>query len=685
MTDDVEKLEQSAKKTAGELDKLSKVSQSTHDTLRKNAKSEEGARKITNLYIRAKQEELRQLRASKQDQTDAGKIKRIQLLQELSSIRQSTRKQGLFAAVATKATTGLKSFIGAQATLVEGILAVGKGIFNTGARFMDAEQRIEGFNDAVKDFGDVPFLGKGLTALAKSADFNVGIFKQLAQTGATFESSIINLRNAAHEARMPILDFVDMVSKNSEVMGQLFGSVDAGVKRMSQFQSALRTVTQEQFAQFGLNLTETSEYFQTYLMLERARGRLVLGNTDEEIARSSHYIKNLVRLSKLTGENVDAIDKRNRELAANGVLQSQLLSLGPAQRAAINGTIASFGGADTMIGKLITQVVAFGQATETDTALLDEVARGQLIPAIRALKSGAMDVVEFQNIVGRATNEGAISDFTRSLARASIVNGENAGVVNETTRLQRARNTTDANEMAYRDTVSKSLVGMGDSLKVAKSGAESLTTGAMEFTASSMGLLEKAIATLGQNKLDGDIMKKSSMATIMAFDPSSRALRVTDKNGPADPMQIYQNTAFSNDISGEASYDGFKTGTKNVTGERFPNFGTQGTVVRVHGPEAIIPRESPMGKIVAAVDSLTVKPTVNASVTASAMPDKGNSGETDNITAISSLLSRNLDNISQIMDKSEKHLNTLVGINSTVAKNTMDTKKGLANLSTSLV
>jgi len=185
-----------------------------------------------------------------------------------------------------------------------------------------------------------------------------------------------------------------------------------------------------------------------------------------------------------------------------------------------------------------------------------------------------------------------VSDFTRSLARASIVNGENAGVVNETTRLQRARNTTDANEMAYRDTVSKSLVGMGDSLKVAKSGAESLTTGAMEFTASSMGLLEKAIATLGQNKLDGDIMKKSSMATIMAFDPSSRALRVTDKNGPADPMQIYQNTAFSNDISGEASYDGFKTGTKNVTGERFPNFGTprhccSGAWTRGHNTEGI--------------------------------------------------------------------------------------------------
>ena len=684
-------MEQSAKKTADALDKLSKVSQSTHDTLRKNAKSEEEARKITSLYTRSKLDELRQLRSSKDANTAGNRLKRIQLQQELSSIRQSTRNQGLFASVTTKATAGLKSFkLGLQATLVEGILSVGKGIFNTGARFMDAEQRIEGFSDAVKDFGDVPFLGKGLTALAKSADFNVGIFKQLAQTGATFESSIINLRNAAHEARMPILDFVDMVSKNSEVMGQLFGSVDAGVKRMSQFQSALRTVTQEQFAQFGLNLTETSEYFQTYLMLERARGRLVLGNAEEEVARSSHYIKNLVRLSKLTGENADAIDKRNRELAANGVLQSQLLSLGQKERDNINNSIAAYGGAETIIGKLITQVVAFGQATEIDTALLNEAAQGQLIPAIRAMVSGAGDLVDFQNIVGEATNKGVISEFTRSLARASIVNGQHTGVVNETTRLQRARNTTDANEMAYRETVSKNLVSMGDSLKVAKAGAESLTTGAMEFTASSIGMLEKAITQLGQNKLDGDIMKKSSMATIMAFDPTRRALRITEDAAPETgilyrlnqllaPRMVQGSTA--GDIEAE-TYMGFASGTKQATGERFPDFGKTGTVVKVHGPEAIIPKESPMGKIVAAVDNLTVKPTVNAPVT-TATSNKNTAD--DEYTRISSMLNRSLENISQIMDKSEKHLNTLVGINATVAKNTMDTKRGLANLSNSIV
>jgi hypothetical protein len=313
-----------------------------------------------------------------------------------------------------------------------------------------------------------------------------------------------------------------------------------------------------------------------------------------------------------------------------------------------------------------------------------------LIPAIRAMVSGAGDLVDFQNIVGEATNKGVISEFTRSLARASIVNGQHTGVVNELTRLQRARNTTDANEMAYRETVSKNLVSMGDSLKVAKAGAESLTTGAMEFTASSIGMLEKAITQLGQNKLDGDIMKKSSMATIMAFDPAQRALRITEDAAPETgilyrlnqllaPRMVQGSTA--GDMEAE-TYMGFASGTKQATGERFPDFGKTGTVVKVHGPEAIIPKESPMGKIVAAVDNLTVKPTVNAPVTTST--SNKNTAD-DEYARISSMLNRSLENISQIMDKSEKHLNTLVGINATVAKNTMDTKRGLANLSNSIV
>lgn len=563
-------------------------------------------------------------------------------------------------------------------------------VFDLGKRFIDAGEKIENFSDVTKSFDGIPVLGKGFSALAQSADFNVGVFKQLAQTGATFESSIINLRNAAHDARMPILDFVDMISKNSEVMAQLFGTVNAGVKRMSQFQSALRTVTQEQFAQFGLNLEETSEYFQTYLMLERARGRLVLGTTDEEIKRSSAYIKNLITLSHLTGEEIDALDKRNRELAANGVLQAQLLQLGPAQRDAINSTIASLGGADTMIGKLITQVVAFGQATETDTALLNELSQGQLVPAIQALKAGSMDIVDFRNMVGKATQAGFLSQFNQDLSRASIgLGGEFANITNEVTRLQKAVAENIEQELKDRDTTSESLVALRDSLKVAKSGAESLTTGAMEFTTDTVELLDKAIKSLGQSKLDGNILNRAAMATTMAFDPTNRALRITEDEPPENSL-LYklQNMPFqpgsAGDLSGEAAFDynlGLDAGTKKIMGQRFPDFGS-GTTVRLHGPEAVVPKDSPMGNVISAVDALgTGSSTSNTTNTIT------NNTTTDNSQLSSSLLALKtvMENVDNTLAKSEKHLNTLISIESTVARNTGDTKKGLANISSSLV
>ena len=62
------------------------------------------------------------------------------------------------------------------------------GAIDTTKRFLDAEERIQGFNDLVEEFS---FFGlqKPLLGLAQSADFNVGIFKTLAQSGADFSKS----------------------------------------------------------------------------------------------------------------------------------------------------------------------------------------------------------------------------------------------------------------------------------------------------------------------------------------------------------------------------------------------------------------------------------------------------------------------------------------------------------------
>jgi hypothetical protein len=703
MTDDVnlEKVQKELDDFQKTLKGMRKGLDSTTESLFKYTKSSKEHRDISDLLIQMKKKELGELGRKAGKDSTIYKTKSREIVQEISDIRRRGKEFGAFNQAVGVGRTAIVNFTrGLKANIVLGLVNLAKGVFKTGARFIDAEERIKSFSDVVKDFGDVPFLGKGLSALAKSADFNVGIFKQLAQTGATFESSIINLRNAAHDANMPILDFVDMVQKNSVVMAQLFGTVDAGVKRMGEFQKELRRTTQDQFAQFGLNLEETSEYFQTYLMLERARGRLALGTAQEEVEQSSKYIKNLITLSKLSGEEIDVIDKRNRELAANSVLQSQLLKLAPAQRDAINSAIASFGGADTQIGKLITQVAALSGATEKDTALLNQLAGGQIIPAIEALKSGAIGITEFRNIVGAAAQRGFLSDFNQGLARAAVATGEYAPIVNELGRLQKNVATSIANEMKARDTASAGFVSAKDSIDVFKAGAESMTTGTVDSMSKALGFLKQGIEKLGEDPRSKAMLKSGNITAgvlMSVFSSGSKALRITKDKAPEDSWwrRIFGSNA-SQRIANQAQYTpitddefsdlvdkvgGFQGGTKQVTGERFPNFGPRGTLVKVHGPEAIIPKESPMGKIVAAVDSLTVNPTVNAPATATSTV----TGNNEEFTRISTLLNRSLDNISQIMDKSEKHLNTLVGINATVAKNTMDTKRGLANLSNSIV
>lgn len=697
MADDInlEKVQKELDDFQKTLKGMRKGLDSTTESLFKHTKSSKEHRDISDLLIQMKKKELGELGRKAGKDSTIYKTKSREIIQEIGDIRRRGKEFGAFNQAVGVGRTAIVNFTrGLKANIVLGLVNLAKGIFNTGTRFIDAEERIKSFSDVVKDFGDVPFLGKGLSALAKSADFNVGIFKQLAQTGATFESSIINLRNAAHDANMPILDFVDMVQKNSVVMSQLFGTVDAGVRRMGEFQKELRRTTQDQFAQFGLNLEETSDYFQTYLMLERARGRLALGTAQEEVEQSSKYIKNLITLSKLSGEEIDVIDKRNRELAANSVLQSQLLKLAPAQRDAINSSISSFGGADTQIGKLITQVVAFGQATEADTALLNQLAGGQIIPAIEALKSGAIGLTEFRNIIGAAAQQGFLSDFNQGLARAAVATGEYAPIVNELGRLQKNVATSMANEMKARDTASAGFVSAKDSIDVFKAGAESLTTGTVDTMSKTLGFLKESFDKLGEDPRSKALLKSGNITAgvlTSVFSMGSKALRTTTDAAPEAgilyrlnkllaPKMVQGSTA--GDMEAE-TYMGFASGTKQVTGQRFPDFGKTGTVVKVHGPEAIIPKESPMGKIVAAVDGLSVNPPVN--VAATAPTTATNTGNNEEFTRISTLLNRSLDNISQIMDKSEKHLNTLVGINATVAKNTMDTKRGLANLSNSIV
>jgi hypothetical protein len=92
------------------------------------------------------------------------------------------------------------------------------------------------------------------------------------------------------------------------------------------------------------------------------------------------------------------------------------------------------------------------------------------------------------------------------------------------------------------------------------------------------------------------------------------------------------------------------------------------------GPELFLPRSA--GDVLPLVGSGT-----SASATQTATTPQNNS----EFMRMNAILSENLKGLSEVMVKSEKHLNTLVAIGAKTERNTGETKRGLANMSPSLV
>ena len=67
---------------------------------------------------------------------------------------------------------------------------------------------------------------------------------------------------------MPILDFVNLVKDNTEQFAGLFGTVQDGMPAIAAFNRELRTRTQNELAEFGLNLEDTTEFLNTQLEIQ---------------------------------------------------------------------------------------------------------------------------------------------------------------------------------------------------------------------------------------------------------------------------------------------------------------------------------------------------------------------------------------------------------------------------------
>ena len=177
-------------------------------------------------------------------------------------------------------------------------------------------------------FAKFGLVGDVVQALAGSLDYNMNVFRELSQVGASFGKSLIGMREAAHSAMLPLGEFAGIVADNAMALSSLYGTTEAGIKSLAQFSLAIRDkALQEGLYNLGITTDELNEYMGTYLVQQRfaqVRENLTAAQVAE---RTTKYAKQLDLLAKATGIQRSQIDDAIKQQQSDALLQKALTGL----------------------------------------------------------------------------------------------------------------------------------------------------------------------------------------------------------------------------------------------------------------------------------------------------------------------------------------------------------------------
>ena len=220
----------------------------------------------------------------------------------------------------------LASVIG---TLTGSVVGLTKSILNGDNRISQFAQHL-------------PFVGEELSQLTGILDTSIDSFRAMAMSGASFNHSITEMRMAAVNSHMSLEDFTSMVVQNSDKLAGLGGTVTQGALFISKMNKGLGQ-TRLDLMNLGLSTADVNEALLDYAHLTRAGGRQRVRDDKtaaEQGQAAARYTKSLLTLSKLTGEDVKALQEKNAAAQQSLAFQMKLATLDKDQREKINADLA---------------------------------------------------------------------------------------------------------------------------------------------------------------------------------------------------------------------------------------------------------------------------------------------------------------------------------------------------------
>ena len=572
------------------------------------------------------------------------------------------------------ALPGPLGMVGGAFTFVKDVaFGLGKALAKTALALSDASQSFGGVEDVIeKGFADIPKIGPVLRGFGKEIDTNVEAFKQLAKSGASFGSSIVMLREAQNRAGMPLTKFTDLIGTNSEMLAKLFGTVDQGVPQIAGLTRSLRDITERDFAKFGLTLDDTSGFLTTFLELERARGNTTRMSQAQLLQGTAKYTKNLVTLSKLTGESVDTLNQQNMAMAADGVFQSQLAGMNADDAKTLSLGLSKLPGPLAQLGK---EFIGLGAPISETSRELEAISGGRFGDAFKKFEKDG-DLVTFQNSL--KTISADVMQNSKAFGQASLAGGGFAEALNAIAMQTGTAVDPDAIKTQMQATGDniKNLVNLNSEIDLVSTALQNTRFKVLTPLIYSGGRAAEATETLnGKMK---SLAEDGIPAAEKFFGRIDNALF-----GDGTGSKKTNSSAIINQGSSHLPENirPYNNGT-----DGFQDFGS-GTIAKLHGEEMVMPKNN-IGDLAKELMALGTPVTNKAKEQMSATTNNStsiNNNSVNNSTMDISQLVKTSQESLELNKKVAQHLNTLVTIGAMTEKNTKSTNNSLVNMGGSLV
>lgn len=275
-------------------------------------------------------------------------------------------------------------------------------------------------NDKVKTFGTelsnatskivggifsttISLAATGLQTLVGFLTNSVDQFRDLSNTGASFNNNMIEMRRAAASANMSMDEFTKAIKGNSTFLGGFGGTITEGAKRFGEISKSLRSgnIGEELFS-MGYSVNSINEGLGGYLELQTKLGRSEMKDQKAMVAGSAEYLRQLDLLAKVTGQSREELAKSIQKQTADIRLNSIMQNLSGKQLADFNATVEMM---DKSLPKNMSDGIKDLMDGRPDTPMgraLSRIAPGIAEYAKRMAQDGGGGIEEFQKVIKAA-------------------------------------------------------------------------------------------------------------------------------------------------------------------------------------------------------------------------------------------------------------------------------------------